>query len=224
MNMDDGEQKKIKDHIGSTVDGKHKTPQSVLGKIWFFIWEDNSIWSWIVNIILAFLIIKFVAYPILGLGLGTSLPIVAVVSGSMEHDGSFDTWWNSECCSNGVCGGQSEVYSSYGVTREQFEGFRFSNGFNKGDLMILKRASDISLGDTVVFIAPDPKIRDPIIHRVIGISDSSITTKGDHNCNSAGFEVNLPQDALVGEAIARIPFLGWIKIGFVELINLVRGI
>lgn len=222
--MNEGEKKKITEHISKAAGENHKPPQTIWGKIWFFIWESNSIWSWIVNIILAFLIIKFIAYPVLGLGLGTALPIVAVVSGSMEHDGNFDTWWNSECCNNGGCGGQGDIYASYVITKEQFDGFRFSNGFNKGDLMILKRASDVSLGDTVVFVAPDPKLKDPIIHRVVGISDSSITTKGDHNCNSAGFEVNLPQDALVGEAIARIPFLGWIKIGFVELINLFRGI
>ena len=59
-------------------------------KIWYFIWEDNSIWSWIVNIILAFVLIKFIVYPGLGLILSTSHPVVAVVSESMEHNGNFD--------------------------------------------------------------------------------------------------------------------------------------
>ena len=54
-------------------------------KFWYFIWEDNSIWSWIVNVILAFLLIKFLVYPGLGIILGTDYPIVAVVSESMEH-------------------------------------------------------------------------------------------------------------------------------------------
>jgi signal peptidase I len=55
-------------------------------KVWYFVWEDNSVWSWIVNIILAFVLIKFVVYPGLGFVLTTSHPVVAVVSGSMEHN------------------------------------------------------------------------------------------------------------------------------------------
>ncbi len=64
--------------------GKRKF-KKLLKKIWYFIWEDDSIWSWIVNIILAFVIIKFIVYSGLGFMLSTSHPIVAVVSGSMEH-------------------------------------------------------------------------------------------------------------------------------------------
>lgn len=67
---------------------KNKTPKKPTtwyGKIWFFIWHDNSAASWIINIILAYLIIKFIVYPSLGLVFGTNFPIVAVVSNSMEH-------------------------------------------------------------------------------------------------------------------------------------------
>ena len=52
-------------------------------KFWYFIWEDDSVWSWIVNIGLAFLLIKFIVYPGLGLILATDFPVVAVVSGSI---------------------------------------------------------------------------------------------------------------------------------------------
>ena len=72
--------------------------------IWYFIWEDNSLLSWIVNVILAFVLIKFIIYPGLGLLFSTSYPIVAVVSGSMEHQGNFDTWWGSSAiCSDNYC-------------------------------------------------------------------------------------------------------------------------
>ncbi|MBW2993462.1 hypothetical protein KY317_02720, partial [Candidatus Woesearchaeota archaeon] len=60
--------------------------KEIVHKTWDFIWNSNSVWSWIVNIILAFVIIKFLLYPGLGLVTGTSHPIVAVVSNSMEHD------------------------------------------------------------------------------------------------------------------------------------------
>ena len=67
--------------------------KKLLKKTWYFIWEDDSIWSWIVNIILAFVLIKFIVYPGLGFVLSTSHPVVAVVSESMEHNMEFNEWW-----------------------------------------------------------------------------------------------------------------------------------
>ena len=91
--------------------------KKILKKTWKFIWDDDSILSWIVNIILAFLIVKFLIYPGLGLLFGTGYPVVAVVSGSMEHDGSFDAWWD----------GQKEFYKNYNITKENFKEFKFKN-------------------------------------------------------------------------------------------------
>ncbi|MEM4247604.1 MAG: hypothetical protein QXF14_04795, partial [Candidatus Woesearchaeota archaeon] len=114
--------------------------RKVLRKLWWFLWEDNSVWSWIANIVLAFVIIKFVIYPGLGLLLGTGYPIVAVVSSSMEHDASFDAWWTTaRCCLDSLCSKRvspSEIYGDYGITYEKFRQFPFANGFNKGDIMI----------------------------------------------------------------------------------------
>ena len=73
------------------MDGYRKA----LKKVWHFIWEDNSIWSWIANIALAFVLIKFVVYPGLGFLLNTTHPVVAVVSESMEHNSDFDSWWEN---------------------------------------------------------------------------------------------------------------------------------
>src|SRR3989338_8734422 len=133
-----------------------------LKKTWWFIWEDDSIWSWIVNIILAFVLIKFIVYPGLGLLLGTHYPIVAVVSSSMEHDGNFENWWN----------GQSTWYLNNDITKENFLTFDFRNGFNKGDIMILygKKAKDIGIGEVIVFKSGRP---DPIIHRVVKKADAN---------------------------------------------------
>ena len=57
----------------------------MLKKTWKFIWHSNSVWSWIINIIIAFLLVKYAIYPAIGVGLATSHPVVAVVSESMEH-------------------------------------------------------------------------------------------------------------------------------------------
>ena len=67
--------------------------KSFLKRAWHFIWSEDSILSWIANVILAFLLIYFIVYPVLGFIFGTSFPIVAVVSGSMEHNENFNLWW-----------------------------------------------------------------------------------------------------------------------------------
>lgn len=206
-------------------------------KFWWFIWEDDSAWSWVANIILAFVLIKFIVYPVLGFALGTTHPIVAVVSGSMEHDGSFDEWWISQAqCGTEVCV-QGEYYSSIGISKEEFKEFRYRNGFNKGDIMILcgVEPDKIEVGDVLVFQSNRP---DPIIHRVVNTWEenevSYYTTKGDNNLMSidtyAISETKIPEQKAIGyqkygkasKAVVRVPFLGYIKIWAVELINIFR--
>ncbi|MFO7710163.1 MAG: signal peptidase I [Candidatus Woesearchaeota archaeon] len=189
--------------------------KSLWGKIWYFIWEDDSLLSWTVDLLISFVIIKFLVYPGLGLALGTTHPIVAVVSGSMEHDGTFDSWWES----------QKGLYDQYNITREEFSEYPFANGFNTGDIMVLKGkpTDEIERGDVIVFWG---NRRDPIIHRVVD-SNGGFTTKGDHNLGSDTYEYDIPPERLVGYgehekgsvAIARVPYLGYIKIGAVWLLT-----
>ena len=188
--------------------------KSTWGRIWYFIWKDDSVWSWIVNIILAFLLIKFIVYPGLGFVLGTDYPVVAVVSGSMEHDGSFDDWWNSDnCCKDRICAQsktQEMMYSDYEIA--------------KADFMNLQSGKKVRVGDVIVFTVPAQS--DPIIHRVVKVSEADgeyyYSTKGDHNCGSSPFEQNIQQSRVLGKALQRVPFLGWIKIIFVEIISIFK--
>src|SRR3989338_8583702 len=98
----------------------------ILKKVWHFVWEDNSVWSWIVNIVLAFLII-------------------------------------------------------YQANHEN-----------------------------------------PIIHRIIKISEDEkgkyYTTKGDNVGIVQDFEKMIYGKDLLGRAVFRIPYLGWVKIGFTSII------
>ena len=184
---------------------------------WHFIWEDDSIWSWLVNIVLAFVLIKFIVYPGLGFVLSTTHPIVAVVSSSMEHDRSFDEWWDIN----------KQWYIEMDLSNEYFSKSPFKNGFNKGDIMILKgeKPQDIKIGEVIVFQSKRP---DPIIHRVVKKWKEEGTyyfqTKGDNNQDSFSSpfldETRISEDKLVGKAICRVPLLGYIKIWFVQLIGL----
>ena len=222
-----------------------KKIKKALRKVWWFIWEDNSVWSWIVNIILAFVIIKFLVYPGLGFMLGTTHPVVAVVSSSMEHNSVPICVKHSggKCVlykegKYGVCGYEinegkfldlDEFYKicggwyeeNTGITKEQFREFRFSNGFNKGDIMVLANADNVNVGDIIVFYVEHRP--DPIIHRVVGITEKGYTTKGDHNHDSAEFEEDIEKDKVIGKAVMRVPLLGWIKIGFMGLLRLFAG-
>jgi signal peptidase I len=188
----------------------------ISGKVWHFLWVEDSLASWIANIIVAFVVIKFIVYPVLGWMLGTGYPIVAVVSGSMQHDGTFGDWWDRQCkYSDGSAATQGRIYERMNITRTQFEDYSFKNGFNKGDLMILYSANDAKVGDVLVYTAPG--FSDPIIHRIIYGNDVFVT-KGDANCGQSPFERNIGKDRVLGKAILRVPLLGWIKIGFVEIV------
>lgn len=179
---------------------------------WHFIWDDDSIWSWLVNIVLAFILIKYIVYPGLGLALHTSFPVVAVVSNSMYHDASFDTWWNHA----------KDWYLSQGISKEQFETFSMKNGFRKGDIMVLYgfSAEKIGVGDVIVYQA---RKTDPIIHRVTSKREKDnkvyYQTKGDNYMTnpvpiqaSDLDETQIPYQTVQGLAVLRIPYLGWVKI------------
>ncbi len=203
-------------------------------RIWHFLWREDSAASWIVNVILAFVIIKFILYPALGFVLGTSFPIVAVVSESMEHDITREYRMTSEgkvytdnyvMCGNKYeeskrvsfnvfweeCGGW---YEGKSISQQQFKDFSLHNGFNKGDIMILRSAKDVEVGDVIVFWASRPE---PIIHRVVAVEEGKYLTKGDHNSKEDGF---VSQDKVIGKALLRVPFLGWVKVWFVSFIQL----
>lgn len=198
--------------------------KSALRKIWHFIWEDDSFWSWIVNVILAFVLIKYVVYPVLGVTLATTHPVVAVVSESMEHDSNFNKWWNNA----------GTWYVPNGIQKEDFEKFPLKNGFNKGDIMVLRglKPEKVEVGDVIVFWGTK---RDPIIHRVVKTWQESgkfhYQTKGDnYKTNPTSIrnptldETNISEEQVIGHAVVRIPLLGYIKIGFVELVDNFRTV
>lgn len=221
-----------------------KRRKTTFQKIWYFIWEDDSVLSWILNVLIAFVLIKFIVYPGIGFAFDTSHPIVAVVSGSMEHKTvhpcilsdaqgcvkqnediywmcskqyndkqrvDFDFFWNE-------CG---TWYEERNIKKDQFEDFRFKNGFNTGDIIFIKGASaeDIEIGDVIVFEAGKAY---PIIHRVVEkkLENDELVfmTKGDHNPTAGSDDKNITEDKIIGKATMRIPYLGWIKIGAFKML------
>jgi signal peptidase I len=190
-------------------------------RFWNFVWKEDSLLSWAVSIALSFIIIKFLVYPGLGLILGTNLPVVAVISESMEHNGDFDSWWISQAtCPYGRCT-QEKWYAEKHITKEDFFGFPMHNGFDKGDIILLREVDyeTLQIGEVIVF---QSGLAYPIIHRVVE-KDDFIATKGDHNTkqitDSKLNEKYITKDQLIGRAWLRIRWLGYIKIWFVDLVR-----
>jgi hypothetical protein len=180
-----------------------------LRKLYYFIFKDDSLLSWVVNVLLAIVLVKFIIYPGLSLILGTSLPLVAVISGSMDHNSmDFDTWWEEH----------GEWYEEQGITKEMFDSYIFTNGFNKGDVMILTEANNPEVGDVLVYSSLSHPY--PVIHRVTYINeeDNLFQFRGDNNPSPDPQLIS--EDQILGKAVVRVPWIGWIKIWFAVLLEM----
>lgn len=213
--------------------------QVTLKRVWKFLWEDDSILSWVANIVIAFVVIKFLLYPGLGLLLGTAYPVVSVVSESMEHRVTAGESGNMLCGTSypqvgavtprdywAACG---DWYESQGITQDEFLTFPFDRGMDKGDIVLL-RGTPVSLlevGDVIVFMSYDGR---PIIHRLYEKGDGILKTKGDHNpapiqdMRQGLNETSIPHERYIGEAVARVPWIGYVKILASDALRFIVGV
>lgn len=190
-------------------------------RFWNWLWHSDSILSWIVALIFAFIIVKFIFFPILSLIFQTSLPLVVVESSSMHHPGSFlgnafsttnsfNSWWQSS----------SEWYLEKNITAEQASSWPFRTGMEKGDIIVVSGWGNPEIGDVIIFNANQ---QHPIIHRIIKIEQISnqavYSTKGDNNPGQLEIEKQIPENAVIGKSVFKIPKLGWLKLIFVEILN-----
>ena len=184
--------------------------ESAFRKFWNWLWNSNSVLSWVVSFILAFLIVRFIFYPLIGLLLGSSIPLVVIESGSMEHFADFDKWFEA----------QQEDYARMSITEEQVQEWHFRSGLNKGDIAIIKGEdfSKLEVGDVIVF-RPSSQNK-AVIHRVVEVNQQAgyVATKGDANIGQLSVEKRITEDQVEGIAILRIPYIGWIKLAFVQAI------
>jgi len=178
--------------------------ENIFSKTWKFLRKDSWL-SLIVTLVIAFLIIKLVVFPLLSFFTGTSLPLVIVESCSMHHSVSMQ-----EIMSN-------PVYAQYGLSYDDSKSWSFQNGFNKGDIVFVVGAKNIKVGDVIIF---NGGTNYPIIHRIVNIDENGrITTKGDNNSDSLPQEKSFSKELVLGKAVFRIPYLGWIKLIFFEFLR-----
>jgi signal peptidase I len=168
-----------------------------------FAWNDDSFWSWIVFIGLAFFIIKVIIFPSLIFVTGSSLPLAIVESCSMHHGDKFEDWWELK----------QSWYENNEISKQEFENFPLKNGFTKGDIFLITgvEKEEIEIGDVIIFNADGR----PIIHRVVSLNP--LQTRGDNNNGQLNVEQNIDGGQLIGKATRlKVPFLGWVKLIFYE--------
>jgi hypothetical protein len=108
---------------------------------------------------------------------------------------------------------ESSVYDDYGLDLRDARNWIFQNGFSKGDVIFVVGARDVEVGDVIVFNGGE---RYPLIHRVVEVGEDGYTTKGDNNPVVYPFDKNIGEDQLVGKALFKVPFIGWMKLIFFE--------
>lgn len=215
-------------------------------KTWNWIWNSDSFLSWLVALVLIFIFVKFIFFPVLSLIFGTSLPLAGVESSSMDHQIVEDDSGRLNLCGNSyskeekiyisfddyweICG---DWYEDHEISKENFSEFSLKNGFRKGDIILVWGRFEPEVGDIIIF-KPNPgsTAPRPIIHRIVEVREENgekiYETKGDHNefqlTSSNNFystdETNIKENQILGKAILRIPYLGWPKIWLVELLKL----
>lgn len=193
-------------------------------KFWYLLTKDESLKGWIFAVIFLFIFIKLIFFPLLNLIAGTTHALSIVESCSMHHDSrllffhDFDKWWKSN----------ENKYSTYNLTKNDFKDFKLKNGFTKGDILFVTKATPekLKIGDIILFNAGQ---NNPIIHRIINIKKENekylFTTIGDNNPNSLtnknnpfGInEINIKEEQLVGKLAFKIaPYIGWSKLIFYD--------
>lgn len=155
--------------------------------------------TWWGNILMGFLAAVVFYYVILSTILGNNTPVVAVVSSSMEHDDSLEQdhyQW---------------LVEKLGYEKDYVNSWPVANGFNVGDMPIVKAKDEYKVGDVVVYSVEG--INAPIIHRIIKTNDDgTYQTKGDNNSGQLNYEFGVKMEQINGRVIFIIPKIGYFKV------------
>jgi len=88
-----------------------------------------------------------------------------------------------------------------------------SNTIDKGDVVIIDKNSNYSVGDIVAF----KKGRRILVHRIVYKSENGYNTKGDNNKNRDNWLVT--NDDIVGKYMFKIKYIGWLTVWTNEWLN-----
>jgi len=168
------------------------------------IWEREIVGS-LFYIILG-VVLAVVVKQLLVFGLSTDMPVVAVLSQSMQHNAAERTHYEW-------------LMDKMGYDRSEIDSWPIAGGFLVGDMPIIQGRNDYEVGDIVVYSVPGQSV--PIIHRIIKINaDGTYQTKGDNNMNQFPYELRVGESQIHGEVIFVVPKLGHFKVFMTKTLNL----
>lgn len=167
--------------------------------------EKNSKWSkltngWIGTFFYVFLGIgmALLAKEALAFGFSTEMPVVAVISESMQHDNADQTHYNW-------------LETNLGYDEEYVNSWSIPTGFFVGDMPLVQGQDEYEIGDVIVYEGGGQSF--PTIHRIIKINgDGTYQTKGDNNIKQLTYEFSVSDEQIYGKVVFVIPKLGYVKV------------
>src|SRR3989344_3295939 len=108
-------------------------------KRFFAFLREDSWQSLIVLMILAYIFIKFIFFPVLSSITGATPALFIVESCSMYHSEDLEAVM------------QNPIYEDYNLSLEDTENWPFKKGLNKGDIVLLVSHENAKIGDVIVF-------------------------------------------------------------------------
>jgi signal peptidase I len=159
--------------------------------------RNSSVLSTAVYIVLG-IGLALVARQVMSFGLQTDMPVVAVVSTSMQHDNAQQTHY-------------AWLESRLGYDRAYIDSWPIPTGFLVGDMPVVEGRGSYAVGDVIVYSVPGQSV--PIIHRIIKVNaDGTYETKGDNNAQQWPYEFSVGKAQIHGKVVAVIPKLGYFKV------------
>jgi len=149
----------------------------------------------------------FMAFAVkqtLAVALSSDMPVVAVLSQSMEHDDAQATHYEW-------------LDDKLGYSEDYVDSWPVPTGFMVGDMPVIQGSDEYEVGDVIVYSVPCedyPSSCDiPIIHRIIEVNaDGTYQTKGDNNMHQLPYEFSVSKDQIHGKVIGVVPKLGYFKV------------
>jgi signal peptidase I len=176
--------------FGTSADRKRS--EGLMGKV-----KSSNILSTLFYVFLG-IGMALVVKQALAFGLATDMPVVAVVSASMQHDHALQTHYQW-------------LKANVGYDEAYVNSWPMPTGFLVGDMPIVQGADSYSIGDVIVYNVPGSDV--PIIHRIIKINaDGTYQTKGDNNLQQLPYEFSVSKEQIHGKVVAIIPKLGYFKV------------
>lgn len=172
--------------------------------------KPNKNWKrmtegWVGTIVYVFIGIglALLAKQALAFGLSTDMPVVAVVSESMQHDNAARTHYGW-------------LESRFGYSSDEVNSWSVPTGFFVGDMPIVHGSEEYQIGDVIVYQVPGQSF--PIIHRIVKInSDGTYQTKGDNNMEQWPYELSVKESQIYGKVMFVVPKLGYVKVLFTSV-------